>query len=60
MKLLTGGIRDKKAKAYLSERYTLVGVPSLPVADPIKEHIDIGLFVSGSISVCGTERLRLL
>lgn len=52
MKLLTGGIRDKKAKAYLSERYTLVGVPSLPVADPIREHIDIGLFVSGSISVC--------
>ena len=41
MKLLTGGIRDKKAKAYLSERYTLDGVPSLPVEDPIKEHIDI-------------------
>ena len=52
MKLLIGEIKDEKARAFLVERFDIVTVPSLPVAEPIKRHVDIGLFASCGIYVC--------
>ena len=52
MKLLIGEIKDEKARAFLIERFDIVTVPSLPVAEPIKRHVDIGLFASCGIYVC--------
>lgn len=52
MKLLTGEIRDERAKSFLSERFEIIHVPPLSVSPPIKEHIDIGLFASNGVFVC--------
>ena len=52
MKLLIGEIKDEQARAFLVERFDIVTVPSLPVAEPIKRHVDIGLFASCGIYVC--------
>lgn len=52
MKLLIGELKDEKTRAFLSERFDIVTVPNLPVAEPIKRHVDIGLFASDGIYVC--------
>lgn len=52
MKLLIGEIKDETARRFLSERFETVTVPPLPVAEPIKKHVDTGLFASDGIYVC--------
>lgn len=48
MKIFIGKLGTKALKDFLSDRFEIINVPSLPVQAPVRQHVDLQLFKSNS------------